>query len=145
MKLYQRVEKISQWLKYQSTYLEMKYHLKRVLKGKTDKYVKTICNYERGIGKSIALARLSAKYKLPIIVLSHSWKKEIEIDIPKRLPKYFKKNKPIAFTQNDMHLKGHRFEVILVEEGIIEARTCDIADDISYGKYVGYRNIDLTN
>lgn len=142
MKLYQRVEKLSQWLKYQATYLEMKYHFKQVLKGKENKYVKNVCKYDRCIGKSVALARLSAKYKIPIIVYSHTWKKEIEIDIPKRLPKYFKKNKPIAFSQNDLQLKSHRFDVILIEERIIEDRTCDIADDVSYGKYVGYKNID---
>lgn len=142
MKLYQRVEKLSQWLKYQATYLEMKYYLKQVLKGKEDKYVKTVCDYDRCTGKSAALARLSAKYKIPVIVYSHEWKELIEINIPKRLPKYFKRNKPMAFVKDDISLKGNRFNIILVDERIIEARTCDIANDISYGKFIGYRNIN---
>jgi len=141
MKLYERVSNLSQWLRYQATYLEMKYHLKQVLKGKEDKYMKRIGHYDRNIGKSVALARLSAQYRIPVIVPTHTWRESIEKDIPSYLPKYFKKKLPMVFVHNDISLKGNRFPVILVEERIIEERNCEIANNISYGKFVGYRNI----
>ena len=84
MKLYQRLKKISQWLEYQATYHEMKYHLKQVLKGKEDKYLRRVVkDFDRNIGKSTALARLSAEYNIPIIVPTCNWKEYIEKDIPK--------------------------------------------------------------
>ena len=85
---------------------------------------------------------MSAKYKIPVIVYSHTWKELIEIDIPKRLPKFFKRHRPMAFVKDDISLKGNRFNAILIDERIIETRSCDIANDISYGKFIGYRNIN---
>ena len=63
----------------------MKYHLEQVLKGKEEYYIKSIRHYDRNIGKSAALARLSAKYDIPIVVPTYSWKVLIERDIPNKL------------------------------------------------------------
>ena len=40
IKLYKKFEYLSYWFRYQATYLEMKYHLKQILKGKNESYIK---------------------------------------------------------------------------------------------------------
>jgi hypothetical protein len=139
MKLYQQLNKLSKWLKYKATYHEMKYYLKEVMDEKRDTYVKCTFDYDRNTGKSVALARLSAEYSIPIIVPTCRWKDEIEKYIPARLPKYFKHKKPIAIPQNTL-LPDMRFKVILVEEGLSKD-AIDLANKYSYGKVVGFRNV----
>ncbi len=117
IKLYKKFEYLSYWFRYQTTYLEMKYHLKQILKGKNESYIKPIYHYDRNIGKSAALARLSAKYNIPIVVPTQSWKKVIERNIPNRLPKYFKRKCPTTVVANE-NSKGKRYEILLVEEGL---------------------------
>ena len=117
IKLYKRFEYLSYWFRYQATYLEMKYHLKQILKGKNESYIKQIYHHDRNIGKSAALARLSAKYNIPVVVPTQSWKKVIERDIPDRLPKYFKRKFQNAIVVNE-NFKGKRYEIIIVEEGL---------------------------
>ena len=78
IELYKRFEYLSYWFRYQATYLEMEYHLRQILKGKNESYIKQIYYYDRNIGKSAALARLSAKYDIPVVAPTQSWKKVIE-------------------------------------------------------------------
>lgn len=140
MKLYERFNYLSCWFRYKATYLEMKYHLKQVLKGKREYYLKPIMRYDRNIGKSVALARLSVKYDIPIIVPTNIWKSVIERDIPMYLPKYFKRKKPEAIVATS-DMRGIKFKVVLLEEMLTEEQMREV-NYISNGKYVGYRNID---
>lgn len=138
MKLYERIGHLSQWLRFEATYLEMKYHLKQVMKGKKNLYFKYISRFDRNIGKSVALARLSAKYGIPVVVPTNTWKITIERDIPKCLPRYFKKKKPFAIVEKDVpEIRGSRYDVILAEERLLY-HVLEIAADISNGKVVGY-------
>lgn len=140
IKLYERFEYLSYWFRYQSTYLEMKYHLKQVLNGKEDYYIKPIRHYDRNIGKSAALARLSVKYNIPVVVPTHTWKNVIERDIPRCIPKYFKKKKPTAIVvSND--LRGRKYNILLMEERLMDEQT-DLVNRLCKGHFVGYRNMD---
>ena len=140
IKLYKRFEYLSYWFRYQATYLEMKYHLKQVLKGNEEYYIKPIYHYDRNIGKSAALARLSAKYNIPVVVPSQRWVEVIEREIPEYIPKYFKKKKPTAFVVNE-HLKGKRYAVLLLEERLTNEQI-DFVNKLCNGSMVGYRNMD---
>ena len=117
----------------------MKYHLKQILKGKNESYIKPIYHYDRNIGKSVALARLSAKYNIPVVVPTQSWKKVIERDIPNRLPKYFKRKRPTTIVANES-FKGKRYEILLVEEGLDNDCWTRISPMARY--FVGYENYD---
>lgn len=128
------------WFRYQATYLEMKYHLKQVLNGKEEYYIKSIRHYDRNIGKSVALARLSAKYDIPIVVPTQTWKKFIEYNIPHDIPKYFKKKKPETIVVSD-YLRGHRHKILLMEERL-EGRQIEQVNNMCQGTVVGYRNYD---
>lgn len=139
MKLYKTFKKLSKWFGYQAIYLEMEYHLKQVMKGKKDKYLKRIYSYDRGIGKSVSLARLSAKYNIPIITATCACKEWIEKAIPEQLPQYFRFRKPIAISENTI-LPDMRFKVILVEEGLTKDPIV-LANIYSHGKVVGYKFI----
>ena len=68
MKLYKLCSYLSYRLKYESTYLELKYYLDQVLKNKKDSWVNYTTRYDRGIGKTVSVARLSAKYDIPVFV-----------------------------------------------------------------------------
>lgn len=138
MKLYTRLEYLSYWCRYQATYYEMKYYLKQVLKGKSDTYLKRIGHYDRNIGKSAALARLSAKYNIPVVVPTQSWKSVIEKDIPRSLPKYFKKKRPTVIVANE-NFKGKRYEVLLTEERLDVDCWNRVSPMAKF--FVGYRNI----
>lgn len=143
MKLYEKFDYLAYWFRYQATYLEMKYHLKQVLAGKEEYYIKNIRHCDRNIGKSAALARLSVKYDIPVIVPTNKWKGIIERDIPRRIPKYFKRRKPTAFVANlpDRALsRALRQNIVLMEEGMDE-KQIDIANRMSNGKVVGYRSL----
>ena len=140
MKLYITLSKLSRWLRYKATYYEMKYYLKEVMEGKSNTYVKYLSNCDRNIGKSVALARLSAEYGIPIIVPTYQWKNMIEKDIPAMLPKYFKYHKPIAIPEKTL-LPDMRFKVILVEEALSRDIVMDLANRYSNGKVVGYKNM----
>ena len=138
MKLHRRLEYLSYWCRYQATYYEMKYYLKQVLKGKADTYLKRIGHYDRNIGKSAALARLSAKYNIPVVVPTQSWKSVIEKDIPRSLPRHFKRRRPTTIVANE-NFKGKRYDVLLAEEGL----NVDCWDRVSpMAKFfIGYRNV----
>ena len=118
----------------------MKYHLKQVLKGKEDHYIKGIYYYDRNIGKSTALARLSAKYDIPIVVPTQKWKILIEYDIPRYLPKYFKKKKPMVVVVNE-NLSDIKFKhnIFLMEEGLKDEQFSFLINKIT-DNFVGYRN-----
>lgn len=118
----------------------MKYHLKKVLKGKEEYYIKPIYHYDRNIGKSTVLARLSAKYNIPVIVPSRSWKKLIERDIPGYIPKYFKKKKPTAIVSSD-DLRGKKYKILLLEERLNDEQI-DIANRTCNGVVIGYKNVN---
>lgn len=137
MKLHSRLEYLSYWFRYQATYYEMKYYLKRILKGKSDTYIKRISHYDRNIGKSAALARLSAKYNIPVVVPTHSWKKVIERDIPANMHKYFKRKRPITIVANE-NFRGKRYKVLLVEERLDSDCWARISPMAKY--FVGYEN-----
>lgn len=136
MKLYKLCSYLSYRLKYESTYLELKYYLDQVLKNKKDSWVNYTTRYDRGIGKTVSVARLSAKYDIPVFVKNNMCKRLIEEDVPKYLPQYFKKRKPKAIVvgdrDRDRHLKGCRYEVGLIDEPLslndidnIETWCCD--------------------
>lgn len=117
----------------------MKYHLRQVMNEKEDSYIKIIGYYDRNIGKTAALARLSAKYGIPVIVPTERWKRRVEIDVPAYLPKYFKRNKPMAWVAN-LPTRGLRQDIVLMEEGLT-LEQIEIVNRISKGKIVGYQNI----
>ena len=138
MKLYKRFEYLSYWFRYQAIYLEMKHHLKQVLKGKEKYYFKSIQHYDRNIGKSAALARLSAKYDIHVVALTQTWRTFIERDIPRYLPKYFKKKKPTAIVINE-NSRQKRYKVLLMEEGLTNEQI-HLVDRLCNGHIVGYKN-----
>jgi hypothetical protein len=119
----------------------MKHHLKQVLKGKEGYYIKTIGYYDRAIGKSVALARLSVKYDIPVAVPTCTWKEVLEKDIPKYLPKYFKKKLPKTIVINESQ-RGRRYKILLVEECLTEEQM-NCVHHVTYGKFVGYKNISM--
>ncbi|MFG6379051.1 MAG: hypothetical protein K1W19_12175 [Lachnospiraceae bacterium] len=128
------------WFRYQATYLEMKYHLERVLSGKEEYYIKPIKHYDRNIGKSAALARLSVKYNILIAVPTQMWKKFIEYNIPRNIPKYFKKNKPEIIVMSN-YLRDQKYKILLMEERL-EGRQVEQVNNMCRGTVVGYRNYD---
>lgn len=103
MKLFELVDYLSTRLRYEATYLEMKYYVKRILNNKNNAkpHKKYIDHYSRGIGKSCALARLSIKYNIPILVASRGRVSLYKADIPRRVPKYFKKKVPTVAVLED--------------------------------------------
>ena len=116
----------------------MKYYLKEVLKGKEKYYIKQIYQHDRNIGKTVALARLSAKYDIPVIVLTNTWKRLIEYDVPKKLPKYFRWNKPKAIVLTDS-LSRLRHTNLLVEEGFNDDEI-EIVKKMVLNGAVGYKS-----
>ena len=137
MKLYKLCSYLSYRLKYESTYLELKYYLDQVLKNKKDSWVNYTTRYDRGIGKSVSAARLSAKYDIPVFVKNNMCKRFIEEDIPKYLPQYFKKRKPKAIVVEGRHLKGCRYEVALIDEPL-SLTDVDNIETWCCNKLVGY-------
>lgn len=135
MKLYEKISSLAYWFRYQATYLEMKYHLKRVLSGKEEYYIKLIRHYDRNIGKSAALARLSVKYNIPIVVPTQMCKRFIEYNIPRNIPQYFKKRKPITIVASD-ELRQQKYKVFLMEERLEDRQI----NNMCHGTVVGYRN-----
>lgn len=136
--LYKRFEYLSFWFRYQATYLEMNYHLKQVLKERETSYFKRIGHYDKNIGKSVALARLSAKYDIPIIVPLRCWADTIEKGIPMYMPKYFKKRKPKCICANEC-FKGKRYDIMLVEENVDKKCLDEIFAPMTKS-FVGYKN-----
>lgn len=128
------------WFRYQATYLEMKYHLKQVLNGKEEYYIKSIRHCDRNIGKSVALARLSVKYNIPIVIPTQTWKRFIEHNIPHDIPKYFKKKEPETIVASD-YLRGQKHKILLMEERLND-RQIEQVNSICQGTVVGYRNYD---
>lgn len=117
----------------------MKYHLQQVLKGKEAEYFKNIYHHDRNIGKSAALARLSVKYDIPVVVPTYTWKRVIEKDIPNNLPKYFKKKRPTTIVANE-NCKGKRYDILLTDERL--NRECWVRVFPMANHFVGYRNYD---
>lgn len=140
IKLYEILDYSAYWIRYQTTYLEMKYHLKQVLNGKEEYYIKPIRHYDRNIGKSAALARLSVKYDIPIVVPTQTWKRFIEYNIPHDIPKYFKKKKPITIVASD-YIRQQKYKILLMEERL-EYRQIEQVNRMYCEKVVGYRNYD---
>lgn len=138
LKIYERFSRLSYWLRYQATYLEMKYHLKQVLSGKEKCYIKPIYHYDRNIGKSAALARLSVKYDIPIAVPTSHWAGMVTRDIPRYLPKYFKKKLPKTVVINENH-RGQKYPILLVEERMSD-KQMSVVNNMTCGKVVGYQN-----
>lgn len=136
MKLYEKLDHLAHWCKYQSTYLEMEYYLKQVLNGKEKCYIKPIHFYDRNIGKSTALARLSVKYNIPIVVSTEISKNIIGRDIPRYFPRYFKKKYPNVLIAND-NMRGIKKDVLLAEEGL-SYEQIGMVDNACNGKIVGY-------
>ena len=92
------------------------------------------------IGKSVALARLSVKYNIPIVVPTQTWKRFIEHNIPRDIPKYFKKKKPVTIVASD-YLRGQRHKILLMEERLDE-KQIEQVNNMCQGTVVGYRNYD---
>lgn len=139
LKLSKKLSDLSLRLKYESTYLEMKYYLCKVLNGKENvDYFKKIGHYDRNIGKSCALARLSVKYDIPIAVPCNSCKSLYIRDIPRYLPKYFKNKLPRIIVTNENSI-GKRENCILLEEYIPEEQISSILRPMTTS-LIGYRN-----
>ena len=141
IKLYKKFDYLAYWFRYQATYLEMKYHLTQVINGKEEYYIKSVGHYDRNIGKSAALARLSAKYNIPIIVPTEKWKRLIERNIPLNLPRYFRKRNPTAFVINS-NLRELKQKIVLIEECLTD-KQIEKLNCISKGAVVGYQNHDI--
>lgn len=139
-KIYEKFGYLAYWARYQATYLEMKYYLKQVLNGKKEYYIKPIRHYNRNIGKSVALARLSVKYDIPIVVPTQTWKRFIEYNIPHNIPKYFKKKIPVTIVASD-YIRQQKYKILLMEERL-EDRQIEQVNYMCCGKVVGYRNYD---
>lgn len=137
MKLYKLCSYLSYRLKYESTYLKLKYYLDQVLKNKKDSWVNYTTRYDRGIGKTVSVARLSAKYDIPVFVKNNMWKRFIENEVPKYVPQYFKKRKPKAIIVGSKHLKSHSYEVALIDEPL-SLTDVDNIETWCRGKLVGY-------
>ena len=142
MKLYEKLDYLAYRIRYEATYLEMKYHLKKVMKGKEDNYIKRIRHYDRNIGKSCALARLSVKYNIPVVVPFSSWTALYTRDIPRYIPKYFKDRLPQTIVANE-YSRGKRFDYILIEECIPNEVINNIVKPIVKKGMVGYRNVEM--
>ena len=142
MKLYEKLDYLAYRIRYEATYLEMKYHLKRVMKGKENNYIKRIRHYDRNIGKSCALARLSIKYNIPIVIPFNSWTTRYTKDIPRYIPKYFKSRLPQTIVVND-YSRGERFDYILIEECIPNEVINNIVIPMVKKGVVGYRNVEM--
>jgi len=143
MKLYEKLDYLAYRIRYEATYLEMKYHLIRVMKGKEDNFIKRIEHYDRNIGKSCALARLSVKYNIPVVVPLNSWTALYTKDIPRYIPKYFKNKLPQTVVVNE-HLRGKRIDYILIEECIPDDVMNDIVRPMVKRGMVGYRNVEMS-
>lgn len=143
MKLYKKLEYLSYRFRYEATYLEMKYHLKRLLKGKEYTYIKKIRNYDRNIGKSCALARLSVKYDIPVAVPTKSWAMLYEKDIPRYIPKYFKKKLPKTIVVNEYSI-GKRYDLILIEECIPQDAINSIIVPMVKKGFIGFKNVEIS-
>ena len=102
-----------------------------------DSWVNYTTRYDRGIGKTVSVARLSAKYDIPVFVKNNMCKRFIENEVPKYLPRYFKKRKPKAIVAGSKHLKGHRYEVALIDEPL-SLTDVDNIETWCRGKLVGY-------
>lgn len=140
MKLYRKLECLAYRFRYEATYLEMKYYLKQVIKGKKKEYFKMICHEDRNIGKSCALARLSVKYNIPIVVSTHMWSNLYIHVVPRYIPKYFKKMSPQIIIANEKS-RGKRFDLLLIEEGISKEVIDNIIKPMVKKGVVGYKNI----
>lgn len=116
----------------------MKYHLEQVLKGKEKYYIKQIYHHNRNIGKTVALARLSAKYDIPIIVRLNSLKRLIEYDIPKKLPKYFRWNKPKAIVLDEKSICLRRTNILMEEN--FNDNEIEMIKQMELNGVVGYKN-----
>lgn len=137
MKLYEKLDYLSHWIKYQSRYLEMKYHVKQTLKGMEECYIKPVYPQDRGSGKSTALARLSVKYDIPIVVPTQRRKKIIEQEVPRHIPQYFKRKKPIVIVASETC--GRRgYKIVLIDEGLTNEQI-KLAVEMSKGTIVGYK------
>lgn len=142
MRLYEKLDYLSYRFRYEATYLEMKYHLKRVIKGKENTFIKKIDHYDRNIGKSFALARLSAKYDIPVAVPSHMWADLYFHDIPRYKPKYFKKKLPQTIIANE-YSRGNKYDIILIEEGVHKDTIDMIIMPMVKRGVVGYKNVEI--
>lgn len=139
-KITTKIKSLKCLTRYEITYLEMKHRLKQILKGKKKNSYKIIDNSDRNIGKSVALARLSVKYNIPIVVPYHSWEYRFKYDIPKYVPKHFEDKRPKVITINE-NSRGRKFDVLLIEEGLTNKQFY-IANELCNGKMVGYININ---
>ena len=88
----------------------------------------------------MALARLSAKYNIPIAVPTCTRKSELERYIPNYLPKYFKKKQPLTIVINE-NVRSRRYKAILIEEDLSHEQL-EIVERSCNGVVVGYRKYD---
>ena len=116
IQLYEIFDRLSRYFRYKSTYLELKTHFLKVLNKEESSYVKSVHDNDRQTGKTIALARISAKYKVPIIVSTESEKRRIEKYIYENFHKYFRKNKPWVVLCTHDNLRYLRKNIFLVDE-----------------------------
>ena len=139
MKLYQRLEKWSYMLRYRAIYEEMKYHIKLAKKDKIDHYLKKIYRDDRGIGKTYSLVQLAVKYNIPIIVPTYQWKNTIEKHTGMFLPPHLRKNSKPIVLHAGTNFRGHRFDIVLVEEGLSDEQMALLHNVAKH--IIGYRNI----
>ena len=139
MESYKTLENLSHDLRCEATYLEMEYHLKNVIEGKEDKFLKDIDYTDRNIGKSCALARLSVKYDIPVIVPNVTMALFYTRKIPQYIPEYFTEKLPKVIVVNE-YSRGKRFDYVLLEEGLDYALFNIVVRPMVRKGVVGYKN-----
>ncbi|QHJ85009.1 MAG: hypothetical protein [Bacteriophage sp.] len=139
MYLARMCNKLSNMFRYECTYLDLKSKLKQAMRYDGDSYkmfIYPIENSCRGIGETRALAKLSRKYKLPLLV-------------PTGFQKYVYEHvkfKPYeVFCIDDrMNMRGKQFDIVLIDD-------CFTIDEINdYVKpccrvSVGVSSVDYSN
>lgn len=128
-------------IRYEITYLQMERLVKKALKDKQFKqfYIKFISGNDsvRGIGKSVALARLSAKHGIPIVT-TKARENDYLLGITRELPQYFKKGLPTTIVYNENVFRGRYIPYVLVDEcptGMFSKILANLPADT---KFIGY-------
>lgn len=104
LKISEFLEIVSLKLRQKAIYYELKHYIK---KRKT--YLKPIHYYNRGIGKTYSLVKLSKKYKCPILVCNENYRSIIK--------RFDKKGKIQVVTTKNFDI-GMKFDLLLCDEQI---------------------------
>lgn len=119
-------------LQYKMTYLKLKRHVKKALSSKACvRDLISVSSKQRMTGKSVALAKISRDYSIPII------KKATE---GTRVLRMYGATQVIGIVPPNIDpLRGRRFDLVLIDEGFTpEELYKDIIQALPFCKMVGY-------